>query len=76
MQDAMNALCSYLDTLKDKGVVFRLLNNNNDLIELSIVHGDAKAEYVGGLVKRTSCTEKDVLFLLEEVEKYVELIIK
>ncbi|MFD0701765.1 hypothetical protein [Myroides pelagicus] len=76
MEDSMNALQSYLDTLKEKGFTFQLLNNNNESILLSVVNGVVVSAHLGGFVKRVIYAEERVSDLLEEVEYYVESIIE
>ena len=76
MQDSLNALQSYLDTLKDKGISFQFFNCNNESIRLNIVHGGFEAKYIGGIVRRVDFTEEAVSGLLEEVENYVESIVE
>ena len=76
MEDSMNALQSYLNLIKKRGIRYSLLNNNNDFIHLIIMHDDARANYIGGLVRRIKCTEEGISNLLEEVENYVESIVK
>lgn len=72
MQDSLNALQSYLDTLKDKGFSFLLSNYDNDYYQLIVHHTDT--EETNGFTESSS--QQGLSKMLEEVENYVESIIK
>lgn len=75
MEDSMNALQSYLNTLKDKGIVFQLSICNNESIRL-IITGSVGAGCRCWFDRRVRCIEEGISNLLEEVENYVESIVK
>ncbi|MDM1452202.1 hypothetical protein [Myroides odoratimimus] len=75
MQDAMNALQSYLDTLNEKGFVFNFRNINNKQIILVVFMTNASVSSLPSFTKGVDCTEGGVSDLLESVENYVETLL-
>ncbi|MDM1513566.1 hypothetical protein [Myroides odoratimimus] len=77
MQDSLNALQSYLDTLKDKGFFFSFNNHNNEYYILVCFSTVINVAINAPDFKDTQpCTESGISELLESVEKYVESRIK
>lgn len=77
MQDSLNALQSYLDTLNNKGFHFSFTNHSNSYFTLICFPSQfSQIEDRKSFVLEKPCTEYGVSKLLEEIETYVESRIK
>lgn len=73
MQDSLNALQSYLDTLQSKGFYFSFTNHCNSYYTLQLFpYQFSKIKNRENIVLQKPCTVYGVSKLLEEIEIYVE----
>ncbi|WP_025124400.1 hypothetical protein [Myroides odoratimimus] len=70
MQDSLNALQSFLNTLGPKGFFFLFINHNNEFFRLTCNHYDTTDK--DDFLLETPCTQCGVSNMLEMIEKYVE----
>ncbi|MDM1093398.1 hypothetical protein [Myroides odoratimimus] len=76
MQDSLNALQCYLDTLRDKAVFYTLTITNSMFVRIVLFSNSRMKEKDIILFIDIAYTEEGVSKILEQVENYVESIIK